>query len=132
MKKYLLFLFGIVTGVAGCIVGFYFSTQEPKELQPNTPSNLAILLKFAVDNNNLSGVRALMMPKQQAHFTSSDLNSLRQYVKAGSLGEGSSSIDTYLVITFTNHQTITVYLVPPDKQNHLWRIQSISEGIHVK
>lgn len=129
MKKFLWVLLGIVIGVAG----FYsVTTFGPRILKPDSPSNLAILLKQAVDDNSLYSIKYLMTPEQRDNFTSSDLQSLKQYIRVGTPGEGGTSLDSYLVMTFDNYQAITLFLAPPIGQHHTWQIQRISKGAHVE
>lgn len=67
MKKALWFLLGIATSAGG----FYLLTLGPRFVQPTTPTNLAILVKQAIDVHDLYAVKNLMIPQQRNNFSNS-------------------------------------------------------------
>jgi len=127
MKKILWFLLGVATTAAG----FYVLNLRSNVLQPTTPANLAILVKQAIDANDLSAVQNLMIPQQRSKFTSGDMNSIRQYIQVGTSGEAGSSINDYVVMTFGNHQSITMFLAQPIGQDDTWHVAKIIEGANL-
>lgn len=121
----------IALGILIGAVGVYAITQRPHIVKPNSPSNLAILFKQALDNNDLGAVRDLMTKEKKDSFAEADLQKLNQYIKHGTHGEGGASFNTYLVMTFGNGKAITLYLAPPMNTRNNWKIQRIIEGANV-
>jgi hypothetical protein len=63
LKSFLWVLLGIVIGV----VGFYFVTKIPESnvVKADSPRNLTLMFKQAVDDNSLYSVHELMTPEQK-------------------------------------------------------------------
>lgn len=126
LKNFLWVLLGIAIGVGG----LYFATRmsQSRVVKPDSPTNIAILFKEAVDDNSLYGVQELMTTQQEGKFTADNLKTVRQYVGVGAKAEAVASYDNYEVITFGTDKPVTLWLVPPNGNNYMWQIQKITEG----
>jgi hypothetical protein len=127
MKNVLLVLLGVIIGGGG----FYLigKASHTRFVQPDSSTNVSILFKQAVDNNSLYSVQELMTPQQKNNFSADDLKTLRKYIGAGTKAEAGASFDNYEVVTFGTKKSVTLWLVPPNGNNHAWQIQKITEGV---
>ncbi len=124
----------VVAGLTGMIVGilgYYWLGQSPSvvqhDMQPTTPTNVALMFGNDVSINSLYAMKSLMPLAARRHFTQGDWTSLRRWI--GKRGADGYGLTTYEVLTFADHRTIALWLTTPiGSQSNVWQIQQIDEG----